>query len=109
MVYALKANTATNLIPGVATGGMAWGGRILRAAGGAVVPGNFGYDAVPALLQSGEVVLNKAQQGNLASQLSDSNPESSATPFVTGETIWLGLNNYLRGMGYGEIVTSQNG
>lgn len=45
------------------------GGGIIHAANG-YVPGNsYSGDQVPALLNSGELVLNKAQQGNLASQL----------------------------------------
>ena len=45
---------------------------VVRAAGGYEVPGNYGYDAVPALLSSGELVLNKSQQGVLAASLQDS-------------------------------------
>ena len=42
-------------------------GGIVHAAGGVMVPGNsFSGDRVPALLNSGELVLNKAQQYNLA-------------------------------------------
>lgn len=47
-------------------------GGVVHAAGGYEVPGNYGYDAVPALLQSGELVLNKSQQGVLAATLQDS-------------------------------------
>ena len=31
----------------------------------------------------------------------------SSQPYVTGEMIYLGLNNYLKANGYGEIVTSK--
>ena len=45
-------------------------GGVVHAASGYEVPGNYySGDQVPALLNSGELVLNKAQQGNLASQL----------------------------------------
>jgi len=45
-------------------------GGVVHAARGYEVPGNYySGDQVPALLNSGELVLNKAQQGNLASQL----------------------------------------
>ena len=72
--------------------------------------GNFGYDAVPSLLTSGEVVLNRAQQGNIVSQMMDSrmNGGAASTPsYVRGEDIWLGVNNFLKRSGRGEIVTSR--
>lgn len=81
-------------------------GGIVRAAMGYTVPGNYGFDAVPAMLTSGEVVLNRAQQGVLASRLSQQRSSHTETPYVSGELIYLGLNNYLRGIGRGEIVTA---
>ena len=81
-------------------------GGVVRAAGGYVVPGNFGYDAVPSLLTSGEVVLNKAQQGVLASQLSDNGGGRGYTPsHVSGEQIWIALNAFTKRTGRGELVT----
>ena len=48
-------------------------GGVVHAANGYSVPGNhYSNDMVPAMLNSGELVLNKVQQGNLASQLQDS-------------------------------------
>ena len=44
-------------------------GGVVHAANGYVPGNNYSGDQVPALLNSGELVLNKAQQGNLASQL----------------------------------------
>lgn len=85
-------------------------GGIVKAANGYTVPGNFGYDAVPSLLTSGEVVLNRAQQGNIVSQMMDSrmNGGAASTPsYVRGEDIWLGVNNFLKRSGRGEIVTSR--
>ena len=81
-------------------------GGMVRAAMGYTVPGNYGFDAVPAMLTSGEVVLNRAQQGVLASRLSQQRSNHTETPYVSGELIYLGLNNYLRGIGRGEIVTA---
>lgn len=81
-------------------------GGVVRAAGGYVVPGNFGYDAVPSLLTSGEVVLNKAQQGVLASMLSDNGGGRGYTPsHVSGEQIWIALNAFTKRTGRGELVT----
>lgn len=82
-------------------------GGIVHAASGYFVPGNFGYDAVPSLLTSGELVLNKAQQGALASQLQDTGHGGYVgTPYTTGETIVLGVNNHFKRSGQGEIVTT---
>jgi hypothetical protein len=61
------------------------------------------------MLNAGEVVLNRAQVGNLAEQLEDNERQGGfgGTPYVTGEQIYLGLNNYLKGAGLGQIVTSR--
>lgn len=81
-------------------------------ANGGIVPGNsLSGDNVyggGAMVNSGEVVLNKAQQGNLASQLTDSAVQGfGGQPYVEGEKIFLGMNNSSRRMGRGEIVTTQ--
>ena len=69
-------------------------GGIVRAAGGYTVPGNYGYDAVPAMLTSGEVVLNSAQQGVLASRLSENNSVPSKTmAVINGDQMKLLLMN----------------
>jgi hypothetical protein len=60
------------------------------------------------MLDAGEVVLNRAQSAHLAEQLEGDRGESiESVPYVTGEMIYLGLNNYLKANGYGEMVTSQ--
>lgn len=82
-------------------------GGVVRAATGTVVPGNYGFDAVPALLTSGETVLTRAQAGNLASQLQQgSKGESTMQPYTTGEYVYLGVKNHLKRNGQGEIVTT---
>ena len=92
--------------------GMANGG-IVKAANGAFIPGNnYSGDNVfagNAWVNSGELVLNRAQQGNLAEQLEDSrnNAVGNSHPYVSGELIYLGVNNYLKRSGRGEIVTSR--
>lgn len=84
------------------------GGTVPHAAAGFFVPGNnFSGDRVHMALNSGELVLNKAQQGNLASQLTDNGGEiSDARPYTTGENIVLGINAHFRRSGQGEIVTT---
>ena len=84
-------------------------GGAIRAATGVVAGRNFSGDTVPALLNSGEVVLNRAEVGTLAQSLENGNRNESVDrqPYVTGEYIFLGLNNYLRGSGKGSIVTAK--
>ena len=122
LIAALEVNTATNFIPFLANGGIvptfAHGGLIGRAAGGLMIPGNSmsgdrlrlpvdggrGWIGV----NSGELILNRAQQGNLASQLEGGVAAAVNTqPFINGEQIFLGLQAYMRRSGLGEIVTSE--
>ena len=82
-------------------------GGIAHAANGYTVPGNnFSGDMVPAMLNSGELVLNKAQQGNLASQLQGGGMQNMRlTATVTGEDIILSVNNTLKRKNRGELAT----
>lgn len=105
LTTAMSVNTASNFIPFFAHGGI-----VPRAAKGYFVPGNsYSGDTTPVLANAGELILNKSSQSTLAAQLqsTDKQPQS-AQPFVTGEVIYLGLQNYLRANGYGQIVTTRN-
>ena len=98
-----EVQTAASFIPGLHTGGL------LRAATGTVVPGNIGFDGVPSLLTSGELVLNKAQQGTLAAELQDSGINGlHIVGELEGEKIILVANRTFRRKGEGEIVTWKN-
>ena len=103
IVSAIEAISAADTFIPFARGG------IVRAAGGFSVPGNnYSGDRVPALLNSGELVLNKAQQGNLASQLEGGAAAAANTqPYINGEQIYLGLQAYMRRSGLGEIATAE--
>lgn len=81
-------------------------GGVVRAAGGYEVPGNYGYDAVPALLQSGELVLNKSQQGVLAATLQDSSAGNRQTLLakVKGTDLIVMLDRTGRMTGKGELA-----
>lgn len=83
------------------------GGGIVHAASGYSVPGNhYSGDMVPAMLNSGELVLNKAQQGVLASQLQGGGLQNlELDGVVTGENIHIVHNRYLQRTGQGELVT----
>ena len=89
LTEAVWANVATSFIPfangGVvpafANGGIvnndnrqhfAFGGIVHKAANGFIGGNHYSGDLVPIAVNSGELILNRAQQGNLASQLSDS-------------------------------------
>ena len=87
------------------------------ASGGIVKGNSYSGDRIGGLvdgnqlvgLNAGEVVLTRAMTGNLASQLSSQNSGGSvsSTPYVTGEKIILGINNYAKKQGWGELVFSR--
>lgn len=84
-------------------------------AEGGIVKGNsysgdnmmFGGDGLYGL-NAGELVLTKAMQGNLASQLQGNGggTRGGYTPsHVSGEQIWIALNAFTKRTGKGEVVT----
>lgn len=84
------------------------GGIVPHAATGLMVPGNDFSDSTPVMVSSGELILNKAQQNAVAQGLQEERGGGySSTPYVDGEKIYLGMNNFLRRSGRGEIVTSR--
>ena len=97
---ALWANTTKSWLP-FANGG------VVRAAGGVVAGNTYSGDQIPALLNAGEVVLNRSQVSTLASALQGGgaqNMKLEAT--VSGEQLRFVLNNNGRRTGRGEYVTS---
>jgi hypothetical protein len=76
-------------------------------ASGGIIPGNNYNDGLVANVSSGELILNRAQQGNLASQLSGTSGAGTSQPYLDVETIWLGIGHYLKRKGMGEIVTTR--
>ena len=116
LIQALNINTASNSAAATSNVAetaidilMAHGGVIPHAALGFAIPGtHYSGDTTPILANAGELILNKAQQGNLASQLqSDQTQPSSSRPYVSGQDIFLGTNNYLKGIGQGGLVTTR--
>lgn len=96
------------------------GGLIGKAAGGMLIPGNsYSGDHLRMPVDggagwigvnSGELILNRAQQNSIAGQLTVAERGGGGyqgTPYVDGEKIYLGMNNFLRRSGRGEIVTSR--
>ena len=93
----------TNFLP-FASGG------IVRAASGFVAGKSYSGDNIPALLNAGEVVFNAAQTANLATKLQGNSNDRggfSAQPYVEAEKIFLGINNYLKATGRGELITTR--
>ena len=99
-VLAIEAIAGADAIIPFANGG------VVHAAGGFSIPGNrYSGDLVPAFLNSGELVLNRAQQGVLASELSGSGMQNmKLDTIIRGEDIRLVLNNNGRRTGRGEYV-----
>lgn len=84
-------------------------GGVVTAASGYTVPGRrFSGDMIPARLNAGELVLNQAQAGVIASALQDRDFSGGmgGQPYTDGENIILGINNTYKRKGMGEIVTT---
>lgn len=106
-IAAAAAGTATMIstitaIKSATKGGFAEGG---------IVPGNsFSGDNLRLSdygVNSGELILNRAQQNNIADQLRERDSGGSMSgglPYVTGEKIVLGINNWGRSTGRGQLV-----
>lgn len=82
-------------------------GGIVHAAGGYQVPGNnYSGDMVPAMLNSGEMVLSRAQQNILAGTLEGNGLQNMKLSAVArGEDLFLVMNRFTRRSGKGELVT----
>jgi Phage-related minor tail protein. len=105
-VLAIQAIQGVGLFKPWATGG------IVHAAGGwaGFVPGNtYSVDAVPALLESGELVLNRAQQGVLANELQEGGARNiTISGVLSGEDIVLVADRWGRRTGAGELLFAKN-
>ena len=76
------------------------------AEGGMVNGSTYSGDQIPIMANAGEVVLTKAQQGNLASQLQGGGLQNlKLDGVITGENIHIVHNRYLSRTGQGELVT----
>ena len=101
IVTAIQAVAAADALIPFARGG------VVHAANGYVTGNHYSGDLVPAMLNSGELVLNRAQQGNLASQLNDARGGAQLEAVITGEQLRLVLNNNGKRTGRGEVVTTK--
>ena len=103
VVEAIKGLEAVGLFK------LAGGGIVPHAAGGYIIGGNsYSGDNIyagGAWVNSGELVLNRAQQSTLASQLQGQDKQMHVVGEVQGEKIILVANRTFRRKGQGEIVT----
>ena len=100
LITAMSVNSFVNAIPLLHNGG------VVRGAGGLVAGNSFSGDNVPALLNSGEVVLNRAEAGVIANALDNgSNNFLNLSAKVSAEDIIFVLKNNGRRTGRGEYVT----
>ena len=94
------AQTAMSFIPFFAHGGL------VHAATGYMVPGHDTSDRTLIAASSGELILNRAQQGVIASQLESGNGGGMhVVGEIQGEKIVLVANRFLKRSGQGELVT----
>lgn len=87
---------------------MARGGIVPHAANGYYVSGNhYSNDVTPVMANAGELILNKAAQGNLASQLNGGGLGNlHLETIVSGRDLRIVLNNESQGRLKGKYVTS---
>ena len=78
------------------------------AQGGEVKGNSFSGDNIPIMANAGEVVLTRAMQSNLVSQLNGGIQNLNLYGVISGENIVLTANRYLQRKGKGELVTWRN-
>ena len=73
--------------------------------GGEIKGNSFSGDNTPIMANAGEIVLTRAQAGNVAAQLQGSGNNVHVTGELRGESIFLAVNRSLKRRGKGELVT----
>jgi hypothetical protein len=95
-----EVQAASSIIPFYARGG------VVHAAQGYVPGNNYSGDMVPALLNSGELVLNKAQQNVLANELQGNGMQNlRLRTEVNGRNLVIVIENDLKARGKGQLAT----
>ena len=81
------------------------------AQGGIVGGNSYSGDNIyagNAMVNSGELILNKAQQGSLASQLQENGASVNVVGHLVGEDIFFSADRFSRRSGRGAILTGKN-
>ena len=73
--------------------------------GGEIKGNSYSGDNIPIMANAGEIVLTRAQAGNVASALQGSGSNVHVTGELRGESIYLAVNRSLKRRGKGELVT----
>ena len=94
------------IIKGYANGGIIGPSTgFVRAANGFVSGTRFSGDQIPIAVNSGEMILNRAQQGNLAAQLSEGGMNGMELgTIITGEQLKVVLRRHLRRTNHNESI-----
>ena len=109
IITAIQAIVAADAIIPFARGG------VVKAFSGTLVGNTYSGDHLRGIdnngqlygLNAGEVVLNRSQVGNIASQLNDARGGGQLEAVITGEQLRLVLNNNGRRTGRGEVLTTK--
>ncbi len=99
----MAVKSATSFLPffGLANGGVA------HAASGLLTGNHMSGDHVPVMVNDGELILNKAQQGVVADALRSESGTVQLEARVHGEDILLATRNTNRRRGKGEFATTK--
>lgn len=76
------------------------------ASGGEIKGNSYSGDNIPIMANAGEIILNRAQQANVAQGLQGGTPGNiNLQAVASGEQLWFVINNHTKRKGWGEIVT----
>lgn len=107
IVLTISMLTAAKSVPVV--GAFLSTGGIAHAAGGLLTGHHYSGDQVPVMVNDGELILNRAQQGVIADGLRGGDvPVIQIEGVIDGENLRLVQRNSNRRRGRGEYVTSKN-
>ena len=74
--------------------------------GGEIKGNSYSGDNIPIMANASEIILNRAQQANVAQGLLGSTPGNiNLQAVASGEQLWFVMNNHTKRKGWGEIVT----
>ena len=105
IVMVIQMLTMKNSIPII---GRLAGGGIPHAAGGLLTGNYYSGDQVPVMVNDGELILSRAQQGNVASQLRNNGlADLQLEAILDGEDIRLAIRTGDRRRGRSEYAYSK--